>query len=75
MDTLPIYYKDLGLHKGRSTYSLYTFQPVQYGEFVENLISMCANIRMRKNVKKNPPKMNILFNINVDFSFESILVS
>jgi len=38
---------------------------------------MSANIRMKKDAKNNDffsPRMNVLFNIIVDFSFETILV-
>jgi len=40
------------------------FQPVGYGKFVENLILMCAKLKMRKNAKKNSQEL-ILYLISM----------
>jgi len=49
---------------------------VGYGKLVEKLSSMSANLRsMKKNEKIEflNPRMNILINMNVHFSFRQIL--
>jgi len=54
--------------------------PIEYKKFVEKLssINLCKNKEWKneKNeTKKKNSRMNILFNINVDFSFGPILIS